>query len=685
MLAAASLIVAACSDDDAEVISDVTTGDTAPQGTDITGPQTTEGGENPLPPGAENVGLVGGSGCGIPHGPYEDPGEPSGEVRVAWNEPLLSFNTNSARGSSSSNANALYLMGLASGGGFTYYDGDLNFINNDQFGTCTVESLDPLTVTYRINEGVTWSDGTQIDAADLVLFWGSVSTNFNSGEAVIAPDGTTSDADADGLPIVLNAEGVEVPDAEVPYTEEGALPEGWSYKESTDVTFDAASEGLRLVTKFPEISDDGLAATITWDSFYVDYQLSGLVVGEPAHVVAKHALGIDDPVAGKQAIIDAFRNNDAAALKPISEFWNTGFDATSLPDDPDLYLSAGAYLLTSYDELSQMTFEVNPIYTWGPKPQVQTIVWRVIGDPTAAVQALENEEIDIIEPQSTADLLTQVEGLADRGIVAQTGATAFYEHVDLVFDNGGPFDPATYGGDEATALAVRQAFLKTIPRQGIVDRLIIPLDPTAVPRDSFTTIVGAPPYAKIAAENGSAEYADADVEGAIALLAEAGVETPIEVRFMFGDDNPRRANEYDLISASAGEAGFTVIDGRSPTWGPDLSSKTIYDASLFGWQSTAVAVADTEVLFRTDGQSNYGGYSSEIVDGLYEHLKASTDYDEQQQLLLDIEKELWADGFGVTLYQNPGLVAFNSTYVTGVSAIPLSPTVFWNFWEWQAA
>ena len=49
------------------------------------------------------------------------------------------------------------------------------------------------------------------------------------------------------------------------------------------------------------------------------------------------------------------------------------------------------------------------------------------------------------------------------------GVQASHEHVDLTVNNGGPFDPATYGGDEAKALAVRQAFLKTIPRQEIVD------------------------------------------------------------------------------------------------------------------------------------------------------------------------------------------------------------------------
>ncbi len=49
-----------------------------------------------------------------------------------------------------------------------------------------------------------------------------------------------------------------------------------------------------------------------------------------------------------------------------------------------------------------------------------------------------------------------------------------YDHVDLTFNNGGPFDPATYGGDEAKALKVRQAFLKVIPRQAILDAIIIP-------------------------------------------------------------------------------------------------------------------------------------------------------------------------------------------------------------------
>jgi glutathione transport system substrate-binding protein len=700
--AAASLIVAACGDDDDDggVSGGTTetsaggteattggTGGTEPEATTgETGGTEPEGTEGTTPPGAENVGVEGGSGCGIPHGPYEDPGEPAGEVRVAWNDPLLSYNSESIRGNAAANNNPLYLMGLGNGGGFTYYDHDLNLINNDQFGTCTVESLDPLTVTYRINEGVTWSDGTQIDAADLVLNWATQSTVFNDAKSLVAPDGTTAAADKDGNPVVLNPQGKKVPYAEVPFDEEtGDLPQGWSYQESAGIQFDAADPSLQLVTQFPEISDDGLAVTITWDSFYVDYQTAGLAVYPPAHTVGRIALGVDDPAEAKQAVIDAFRNEDKDAIKEISEVWNRGFDFTSLPDDPGLYLSAGPYTLTEYDELSQMVFEANPDYSWGPMPQVQTIVYRIIGDPTAAVQAMQNEEIDIIQPQSTADLLQQVEGLADRGVEVDTGNTGTYEHVDLIMDNGGPFDPATYGGDEETAHMVRQAFLKTVPRQEIVDRLVVPLNPEAELRESFTTVVGAPTYDNIAENNGSSEYDEQDIEGAKALLEDAGVQTPIDVRFLFADDNPRRANEYDLIAAAAGEVGFNLIDGRSPTWGQDLSDSSLYDASLFGWQSTAVAVTESEANFVTDGANNFGGYSSQKVDDLYKQLEQTTDADEQQDLLLQIEQQLWADAFGVTLFQHPGLTAWNSTYVNNVSDIPLSPTVFWNFWEWEAA
>ena len=39
------------------------------------------------------------------------------------------------------------------------------------------------------------------------------------------------------------------------------------------------------------------------------------------------------------------------------------------------------------------------------------------------------------------------------------------------------------------------------------------------------------------------------------------------------------------------------------------------------------------------------------------------------------------DAFGITIFQFPQPTAV-SNRLANVSSIPLSPTYFWNFWEW---
>ena len=171
--------------------------------------------------------------------------------------------------------------------------------------------------------------------------------------------------------------------------------------------------------------------TATWDSFFVDYQTAGMLTGVPAHVVGQQALGIDDPMEAKAALIDALpdQRRPTRRLKAISETYNTYFDATSLPEDPGVYAGYGPYNLVDFTDDGTMTFEAREDYTWGPQPHVQTIVYSIIGDPTAAVQAMENEEIDITQPQATADILTQLEGIADRGVeVIQDDAATVRAH-----------------------------------------------------------------------------------------------------------------------------------------------------------------------------------------------------------------------------------------------------------------
>jgi peptide/nickel transport system substrate-binding protein len=712
-VAAATLVVAACSgDDDDDAVTGDTTEDTGTEpaatsegtgGTDTTeATETTEAetetteaetGESAAPlPGAEDVGTVGGSGCGIPHGEWEQPDEePTGEVRVAWNQAPYSFNSTTNRGNAVANNNPIYLM---TAGGFSYYDADLNYVNNDQFGTCTIESLDPLTITYTINEGVTWSDGTPVDAADMLLSWAAASGVYNDATSVVTDTGVTAQADENGSPIVVGPDGANITSVdEAAYgaafdAETGELLEGYVYKESTGVSFDTASESLQLVTQTPEISEDGRSLTATWDSFYVDYQTSGVFAtgNPPAHVVAQQALAIEDPMEAKAALITALQDKDQAKVKPIAEAWNRYFDATSLPADPGIYAGYGPYNLVDFTDDGTMTFEAREDYTWGPQPKVKTIVYSIIGDPTAAVQAMENEEIDIIQPQATADILTQLEGIADRGVEVIQDDGATYEHIDLAVNNGGPFDPATYGGDAEKALAVRRAFLHAVPRQDIVDRLIIPLNENATVRNAQVAVPGEPFYDELVADNGSDEYAETDVAVSQQILADAGIDTttPIAVRLLTDSENPRRQSEYDLIRESVAQAGFDLVNGSRPDWGSTLANTSVYDASLFGWQTTAIAVADSMPNYVSDGINNFYGYSNPEVDALGDELSQTTDAERQDEILIEVEKQLFADAFGLPIFQHPSITAYNSTYVSGVSNIAIAPTVFFNVWEWEA-
>lgn len=564
-------------------------------------------------------------------------------VNIGWNQPFYAYNDDTSTGNATANAIVLYMMRS----GFNYYNADLELTPDESFGTYEKLSDDPLQVKYTVNEDVTWSDGTPIDAADMMLYWAGVSTNLNTVEG----DAVERDAET-GEPKATSGDAVY---------------------------FDGASPGLGLVTETPEVGDDGRSVTLTYDEPFADWEVN-FDIGVPAHVTAMKALNISDPQEAKDAFLTAVEEKDNATLSKIANFWNTGYNYTSLPEDEMLRLSSGAYEMTEFEENQFMTLEANPEYAGDLGASIEKVTIRWNEDPLASVQALQNGELDLIAPQSSPDVLQALEGI--EGVTVETGVEGTYEHVDLTYNNGGPFDPKTYGGDEEKAKAVRLAFLKTVPRQEILDKLIVPLQPDAELRDSFNLTPGAPGYDEMAEQNGSQDFADVDIEGAKKLLADAGVKTPIDVRFLFAADNVRREESFELIRQSAKQAGFNVVDKSNADWGSLLGSGT-YDATEFGWQSTSTAVTESDANHSSDGVNNFGGFKNEQVDALYDELQTETDPARQLEIQIEVEKILWADGFGVTIYQFPGIVAYNEN-ISNIQTIAISPGIFHGFWDWEA-
>lgn len=563
-------------------------------------------------------------------------------LNLGWNQPFYSYNDATSNGNATANAIVKYLTM----GQFWYVDAAGELEADTSFGTYEKTSDDPLTVKYTVGDDSKWSDGTPVDAADLLLIWAAGSGNVNT----IAADQVKTD-EATGLP--KNTKG--------------------------KVYFDSSSAGLSLVKETPEISDDGKSLTLVYTDSFADWQYD-ISMNVPAHVTAEQALGIADPQEAKDALVKAVQDKDEAALVKISEFWNTGYDYVAMPEDPDLALSSGAYVMKELKENQYMTLDKNTEFKGDRDAAIDTLTVRWNEDPLAQVQALENGELDMFSPQVTTDVVKAAEKINDAAI--ETGVEGTYEHIDLTVNNKGPFDPASYGGDAQKALLVRQAFLHGVPRQEVVDKLIKPINPEAEVRNSFIKTFGTPGYDEIVAQNGSADYAEVDPAQSQKLLKQAGVTTPINVRVLYAKGNVRRENEFQIYKPALAKAGFNLIDKGSPDWGPKLGDGT-YDASFFGWQSTTPAVSSDRETYVTGGLNNLNGYSNKEVDALFDQLVLTSDLDEQVKIQADIEKELFKDGYGITIFQFPSANISNKTRVTGLEPAILSPTMFYGYWDWE--
>ncbi len=595
------------------------------------------------------------SGCGSSS--YESDVVEGTEISVAYNSGFFHFNSGSSAGNNTANGNVKYITDS----GFAYYDSTPELIRNEKFGKFEKTSDEPLTVKYTLNDGPVWSDSVEVDEADLLLGWAA--SAIGEDGAQLYPQFTPPS----GAAVATTA---EIGDDTITLTYAEPYPDwelGFGIGVSAHGTY-----ALAFPDKYADVQAAYDAAKTSGD--YAEYY-------EAAEEFAETA---------KAEVIAAIQTNDTAFLTTYGAAWSTGYAYTTLPASPAAALTNGAYVIDEIAEDSHITLKANPLYEgWGPEPKFEKITIRTMTDPTGALQALENGEIDIWSGQPTADSLQIAQGMETADIEQRTQAS--YEHIDLTLNNGGPFDAATYGGDEAKALKVRQAFLKTIPRDEIIEKLIKPLDAEASARNSFRLIPGSPHYDDMVANNGLVEaFGELDIEGAKALLAEAGVTGTVDVKFWFPTGNARRTSEHEIIAQSAALAGFNVIANDEPDWlftDPEAEPINPHDATIFAWSSTSLAVSGDDQLFGcydnpANKGGNYSGYCNPEVDALIAQLNTEPDADAQYELLLQIEQKLVEDAYGTVIFQFPGLLVWNKDRVSGVVDNPLSPNYFWNFWDW---
>jgi peptide/nickel transport system substrate-binding protein len=204
---------------------------------------------------------------------------------------------------------------------------------------------------------------------------------------------------------------------------------------------------------------------------------------------------------------------------------------------------------------------------------------------------------------------------------------------------------------------------------------------------------GNPLYDHVASVNGTAEYTvgtqEARNASALALVRKwyptAGVgTTPISINLLWGSPgNTRRASEAALIISAEAAVGFKVIAPATAGWGGKLTSSQ-YDAHFFIFDQTANP-QDGQICgtFQATGGSNYTGVNDPAIEKACIALQAGTlPIATVNALRLQVEQAVSKDAFFLGIFQNPQVTAYKSQ-LSGVTAAPLSPSLFWNFWSWH--
>jgi peptide/nickel transport system substrate-binding protein len=582
-------------------------------------------------------------------------------VVIVASNALTSLNPGTPTTNLVTNSDVAYL----SGSGFTYYDDKKNLVRNTTFGTFKVvkNTNSDFRVQYTVNAGRLWSDGTPITGEDLLLSHILSSSDYSKAAGLGDP------SDSKDSP-AFDSSGY-----------------GGVYDES--------------IVGEPTLSADKQSVTLRFNKKIPDWELYG-PGPSPVHTLVLLADGESKlgaaaaNEAARDRFVKAFQTKDATLLKKIGKIWSESYNIKTINDktNPLLLVGNGGFQISSAVADQNVTLKLNPKYNSGPKTSgIETIVFKFMSDGTAAAQALANKEIDVYQGQPTADAVAQLKAI--KGVTVIGGTNACYEHVDLrVGPAFGTTD--TYNGPFAASSGqkgkdLRTAFLLAYPREEIVEKLIKPINSSAVVVNSLWTLPGTDSYSKIVGPNGVTKYTTGTQEKrtaqALALVkkyfpgAKAGSGS-VKVNLLWGQpNNARRAAEAALVKAALAKAGFDVNTAGTSGWSAYLDSSK-FDAAFFAWCPSAVTQSSSRENFQSDGGNNLIGYNNPAVDSIVKKLLVKQTDSQITAIWIQAERLIMADAVSLPIFQHPAATAVNSDLV-GIKPAPLTPNLVWNYWDWH--
>jgi len=584
---------------------------------------------------------------------------------------LLSQGDITSLNSGTSDNNTAYntQVGSLTGMGFTYYDNNANLVMNTKFGTMKIikKEAKDFQIQYDVTKGQTWSDGTKIDAVDLLVTHIVASSKYSKAAGL----GDPSNAD-------------------------------------TKPAFDSGSYGGAYddnVVGEPKLSNGNMRLTVKFAKPLPDWEL--LAPGpSPVHamsLIADGKKGLQTAAvntAAKAKFLKDFTSKNSANLKKIGALYTKGYDVTKVDKDtnPLLLISNGGFIVSKFTFGDSMTFVRNPKYNSGPamatKNPIKTVVIKIIQENTAMIQALRNGDIDVYyntlptgNDKITLDAMPNVTTKTAVG----GGYSIFHLRTDTGFGNtdvySGPF-----AGNSQRAKDLRKAFLLATPRAQMVQNLVAPVKPDSTPLNSQFVFQGTTAYNTITKASGVDVFSKGTqaerTAQALALVKKyyptaSDTVAPVKLKFVHATTTLRSALAK-LVQAETKNAGFDVeLFSIGDLFGTKSNQSATYDVIMHGFSLSSISQANGVSIYKSDGGNNVWGWNDSTVDALAKSLESDIlTPAEVTAKRAAIEKIVVANAWGLPLYANPNITAYNKA-LKGIKTAPVGNNITWNYFEWS--
>ncbi|MEI6590451.1 MAG: ABC transporter substrate-binding protein [Actinomycetes bacterium] len=548
--------------------------------------------------------------------------KPGTEISIGELQGLESLNPDVASSSKAQGQNAD--LGLLTSASFYTPNDAGDLVANTDFGTVKLVSKFPFTVSYSLTGAAVWSDGTKVDATDLLLSWLAASHSEKFG-------------------------------------------------------FDSvrANSGLRFATAIPKLSTDLKTLTVQYTRPVTDWR-NTIYPAVAAHTLAQKAFPSDklDARAAKSRFVQDVNTSNDTDLAELGRQYVAAYSLAKGAKDPTKFLvGAGPYLVESADAVEGVKLRANDKFTWGNLPLIEIINVRYYEDSLAMIADIQLGKLDLGSTVESGSAQTQqIGGVAKKaGLNLALGLSQNIDAIRLNLAAGSIFSKASGNADKAAQL--RQAFMLAVPKARIV--AAINNDYSVQNAQSFFYAPGAIGYTSTVKDNHSSSFAFQDLEAASEILVSAGATQPIVVRVLFDSTNPRQNLIWNELSKFSKQIGFEFVDAKQVAQTARISDGD-YDVSIT--QQALFSVSNFASLETVSTEY----FASESFTSLVKKLAVTNKPARQHALAAQLDSALFAEGYGLPLYQVPTMLAY-STKVTGVSLSPFGNSAFWSYWNWQKA